>query len=154
MSVYPVEENKDEAELLRLLESFRQSLDVRELINSITDMWPDYDKYEYDSGKVDLEYTLKGIKFQFNVGRDNGVIFYSNYNGSYRSDLRLAKNNLPRYTYFVDSNLVYENEKSKYRSVINTVADYTYVKYSAQHNMLSDVNVEKYIYDSSMFFVS
>lgn len=151
ISVYPVDKNEREQDLLRLMEEFRQSRDVKKFINSITDIWPEYDKYEYDEEYVDLEYTLKGIKFQFNVGRDNGIIFYNNYNGSYINDLRQNKNELPLYTYFVDENLIYQNERSNTRNIHNhefIKSDYEYMKNT------NGVTDRKYSNDSSKFFIA
>ena len=87
-------------------------------------------------------------------GRDNGVIFYSNYNGSYISDLRKNKNNLPRYTYFDDTNLVYNLELSNSRSIHNydyALADYNYNKYVTIEHNENDKN--RYMHDSTKFFV-
>ena len=131
ISVYPVQSASNEQQLLTLIEKFRQDLNLKSFISSITDLWPDYDKYEYDENYVNLTYTLRGIQFKFNVDRDSGVVFYSNYGGSYITDLRKNKNNLPKYTYFTDENLVYENEYSNKSSIHNYAqwkSDYTYKK--------------------------
>ena len=150
ISVYPVQANSNEQQLLTLIEKFRQDLDLKAFISSITDLWPDYDKYEYDSNYVNLTYTLRGVQFKFNVDRDSGVIFYNNYNGSYITDLRNNKNNLPKYTYFKDDNLVYENEYSKKGSVHDYVyskGDYEYRK--AALKVYNGIEIP----DSNKFFV-
>ena len=153
VSVYPVEKNLNEQQFLTLVDNFRNTLDVRSFVNGMTDLWPDYDKYDYDSDHVELVYTLKGVKFEYNTQRDNGVIFYSNYNGSYISDLRENKNNLPRYTYFEDKNLIYENERYN-----TTNRNYSYLR--KEYNNLKNMQIEnpslyanRYLSDSSKFFV-
>lgn len=158
VSVYPVDQNEKEHELLTIIEEFRESRNVKKFVSAITDIWPDYDKYEYDADYVDLEYTLRGVKFQFNMGQnENGVIFYNNYNGSYIADLRQNKNNLPYYTYFKDENLVYKYEESMYYSVHNYEwfkSQYNYVKsQSIDHAMNNAKVVNKYLADSEKFFV-
>lgn len=150
ISVYPVQANSNEQQLLTLIEKFRQDLDLKAFISSITDLWPDYDKYEYDSNYVNLTYTLRGVQFKFNVDRDSGVIFYNNYSGSYITDLRNNKNNLPKYTYFKDDNLVYENELNRSKGIQNLESqlnNYNYVK-----NQFG-TQIEKFVHDSNKFFI-
>lgn len=153
VSVYPVETNSKEQELLTTIETFRQTRDLKAFINTITDMWPDYDEYEYDEDKVNLVYTTKGVKFEFNTQRDNGIIFYNNYSGTYISDLRQSKNNLPLYTYFVDTNSVYEKEQeNKIKHDYSYLRDnYEYVKDQTLRYSLGDM--EKYEFDSKKYFV-
>ena len=152
ISVYPVDKNEKEQELLRLIEEFRQSRNVRKFISSITDMWPEYDKYEYDSDYVDLEYTLKGVKFTFNLSTNNGITFYNNYNGSYISDLRQNRNDLPEYTYFEDTNLIYEAEKEAQKSSRNykkTIREYESYKKEVQ-----EYSQNKNLNDNPQFIAS
>lgn len=119
ISVYQVDSMTDEQQFLTLFEKFRQDLDLRSFVNALTDMWPDYSEYAYDTDYLHLTYILKGIEIKVNIDMDNGVTFYSNYNGSYLQDLIQQKDNLPSYTYFNNDNLVYQNEIKKRKSVLN-----------------------------------
>lgn len=119
ISVYKVDSMTDEQQFLTLFEKFRQDLDLRSFVNALTDMWPDYNYYAYDTDYLQLTYILKGIDIKINIDMDNGVTFYSNYKGSYLQDLIQQKDNLPSYTYFNNDNLVYKNEYNKMGSVLD-----------------------------------
>lgn len=119
ISVYQVDSMTDEQQFLTLFQKFRQDLDLKSFVNALTDMWPDYSEYAYDTDYLHLTYILKGIEIKVNIDMDNGVTFYSNYNGSYLQDLIQQKDNLPEYTYFNNDNLVYQNEIKKRKSVLN-----------------------------------
>ena len=119
ISVYKVDSMTDEQQFLTLFEKFRQDLDLRSFVNELTNMWPDYSYYAYDTDYLQLTYILKGIDIKISIDMDNGVTFYSNYNGSYLQDLIQQKDNLPSYTYFNNDNLVYKNEYIKKSSVLN-----------------------------------
>ena len=67
VSVYPIEQNTNEQQFLTLVDNFRNTADMRTFTSALTDLWPDYDKYEYDSNYVELVYTLKGVKFEYNM---------------------------------------------------------------------------------------
>ena len=156
VSVYPVYKVDDEQQFLTLVENYRQNKDLKKFVTGITDLWQDYDKFDYDEEHVDLQYTLRGLKIQYNVDRDSGVIFYSNYGGSYIGDLRANKNNLPKYTYFVDEDLVYKYE---YEIIYDGVHDYKYAlrmyNYAKDQTIEHELeNIERYKYDSNKFFVA
>lgn len=119
ISIYRNENMNDEQQFLTLLNKFREDADVKSFINQLTDLWPDYTSYDYDSKYLHLTYTLKGIDIKINVDQDNGVTFYSNYNGSYLKDLIEQKDNLPKYTYYNNQNMIFQNEQRKASSLLN-----------------------------------
>ncbi len=119
ISIYCNENMNDEQQFLTLLNKFREDADVKSFINQLTDLWPDYTSYDYDSKYLHLTYTLKGIDIKINVDQDNGVTFYSNYNGSYLKDLIEQKDNLPKYTYYNNQNMIFQNEQRKASSLLN-----------------------------------
>ena len=157
VSIYPVQDDNNEQQFLTLVNDFRETSDIKKFVNNLTDLWPDYDVYEYDEDYVNLVYTLRGLKVQINTQRDNGIIFYNNYRGSYISNLRENIENLPRYTYFVDSDLVWENEKNNYYSVHNyeyEKNEYYYEETDSNLTVYSEGGVLKYRKYSNKFFVS
>ena len=152
ISVYKVDSMTDEQQFLTLFEKFRQDLDLRSFVNALTDMWPDYSYYAYDTDYLQLTYILKGIDIKINIDMDNGVTFYSNYNGSYLQDLIEQKDNLPSYTYFNNDNLVYKNEYIKKSSALNRkfivnrfeTYKYMYEIDRKQNKVNQNVHYEKY----------
>lgn len=155
VSIYPLEKMGEEQAFLTLLESFRETADVKVFVSGVTDLWPNYDVYNYNEDTVDLQYSLKGIKIEINTQRDTGVIFYNNYNGSYISDLRSKTSDLPKYTYFEDKNLVYEKEQKNIYSDHNyyeSIKSYKYLKGQIEiYNSNDEDTYLKYMKDSSKF---
>ena len=142
ISVYQVDSMTDEQQFLTLFQKFRQDLDLKSFVNALTDMWPDYSEYAYDTDYLHLTYILKGIEIKVNIDMDNGVTFYSNYNGSYLQDLIQQKDNLPEYTYFNNDNLVYKNEYSKTRTQLNR--DYVISNFEGEKNIY-EINMSRNI---------
>ena len=150
ISVYKVDSMTDEQQFLKLFEKFRQDLDLRSFVNELTNMWPDYSYYAYDTDYLQLTYILKGIDIKINIDMDNGVTFYSNYNGSYLQDLIQQKDNLPSYTYFNNDNLVYLNEYSKVRTALNrdyVISDFDKEKNLYEINRNRNIGEKQYIYE-------
>ena len=86
--------------------------------SDMTDMWSDYDKFEYTDGYIKLQYTLRGMAFEVNVTENNGLMLYKNYNGSLIRDLKNGEE-IP-YIYLSDTDLIYEYEKT-YEITENTM---------------------------------
>lgn len=149
ISVYKVDSMTDEQQFLTLFEKFRQDLDLRSFVNALTDMWPDYSYYAYDTDYLQLTYILKGIDIKINIDMDNGVTFYSNYNGSYLQDLIQQKDNLPSYTYYNNENLVYKNEYSKTRTPLNR--DYVISNFEGEKNIY-EINMSKNIGEKQIIY--
>lgn len=150
ISVYKVDSMTDEQQFLTLFEKFRQDLDLRSFVNELTNMWPDYSYYAYDTDYLHLTYILKGIEIKVNIDMDNGVTFYSNYNGSYLQDLIQQKDDLPSYTYFNNDNLVYLNEYSKVRTALNrdyVISDFDKEKNLYEINRNRNIGEKQYIYE-------
>ena len=80
---------------------------MNEFLDKLTDLWPDYDKYEYDSNYVEIWYTLKGVKIQYNSTNPQGIQIYENYKG----DLKDNKEELANVYYKLDQNLLIEKEE-------------------------------------------
>lgn len=126
ISVYRVEKDENKEEIVELIQKFEQEGDVWELGNSLTDIWPDYDSYNYDENYVNLTYTLKGLRLQYNYTLQNGITVFNNYTGEILEE-KTVKNILeenievPDYI-FIEPNmdLVYEsemirNDRNEYR---------------------------------------
>ena len=118
ISVYRNQTDISTDNFVTLLNLFRENEDIKSFVSSLTDTWPDYDLYDYDENYVNLKYTLKGIKIQFNVTENNGVIVHYNYPGYLVEGKRLIdiKNEnieLPNWIYFDSIDSVYEYEKER-----------------------------------------
>lgn len=58
------------------------NIDLLELMNKLTEKWPDYDIYEYTSNSVFISYPLQGLDIKINYDNQRGIIFYNNFNYS------------------------------------------------------------------------
>ena len=120
ISVYRVEDQYEKLdEFIILIEKFEREKNVKEFVNGITDIWPDYDQYDWDKNYVHLQYTLKGIKIEFNISSNQGITYSSNFTGKIRENLTVQdiQNNiekLPKYTFFDSEDSVYKLELERY----------------------------------------
>ena len=106
ISVYPIQEY-DTTSFVDLVKEFASTTDVKKFCSSLTSLWPDYDSYNYGEQLVDLAYSLKGIKVQFNVTDKHGIIVYNNYCGSIEELKKIQEDTGLEELYFVDENSVY-----------------------------------------------
>lgn len=68
-------------ELLSLLDKFKkEEIDILELMNELTYLWPDYNEYIYDASSLYISYPLKGFEIKVNYENERGIIFYNNFN--------------------------------------------------------------------------
>lgn len=112
ISVYRVENYESKA-FAKLVQGYINGEDVKTFVSGLTDIWPDYDEYEYNEGYVNLIYTLKGIKIQFNVTSNHGVIVYNNYTGEIIEGMtidNIKQEELKNKVFFVNENTILENE--------------------------------------------
>lgn len=119
VSIYriQIQENNDFA---KLVGTFVTNKDASTLLEELPVIWPFVDRYRENS-KVDskeLVYTLLGVKVQFNVSNEQGVVIYNNFSGNITeslsfSDVISGTKKLPDNVYFENTDLVYENEKER-----------------------------------------
>lgn len=112
ISIYRVEEYNS-TEFAKLVENYINGTDVKTFVSGITDIWPDYDQYYYNENFVNLIYTLKGIKIQFNITRNHGVIVHNNYEGQIIQGMTTQNINteeLQNKVFFENTNTMLENE--------------------------------------------
>ena len=135
------EEEKEK--IIRMLVQLSVDGNAMVFASDMTDMWSDYDKFEYTDGYIRLQYTLRGLAFEVNITENNGLILYQNYNGSLIMDLKNGEE-IP-YIYISDTDLIYEYEQS-YAITENTM------------QRLSELQLDQGIVDkskdSSKFFIT
>lgn len=118
VSVYRVENSRDGYEdFVKLVQEFRDNRNSRQLVAKLTDIWDDYNYFKVEDNYIDIQYALRGVKIQFNVTEEHGIILYNNYNGEIEKGLNIVavkdRNGyqLPKYTYvYADEDLVLEAE--------------------------------------------
>ncbi len=113
ISIYRVDEYNSMMFAETVEKYINNELDVKTFVSNITDIWPDYDQYDYNESFVNLVYALKGIKIQFNVTGNHGVIVYNNYDGQILKGITKDNINLEDVkdkVFFENTNTVLENE--------------------------------------------
>lgn len=106
ISIYP-NYQYDYTEFESLIEEYNEKKDINSFIDKLTDIWPDYDKYEYTNNSVELWYTLKGVKISYNNISPEGIQIYENYKG----DLRIEKKDFKDTYYKLNENLMMKKEE-------------------------------------------
>ncbi len=106
VSVYPIMSYETE-EFEALIDEYNNNKDIINFMDKLTDLWPDYDKYEYDTNYLDILYTLKGVRITYNIDGKNGIRLYENYTGDYKKD----KVEYEELIYQLDKSLILDQEE-------------------------------------------
>lgn len=108
ISIYP---NRifDYTEFEELVEQYNEKQNMNDFIYALTDIWPDYDSYNYSNNNVELSYTLKGVKISFSSKDSEGIQIYENYKGDLRDNSEEYKDTY----YMLSKNLMMETEKER-----------------------------------------
>ena len=118
VSVYRVENDESIYDgFIDLVEEFRQTKSSKKFISNLTEIWDDFNEYEVEDNYIEIEYALKGVKIQFNVTNEHGIILYDNYKGEVEKgtniyDIKGREDyELPLYTYIhSDESLILNSE--------------------------------------------
>ena len=106
ISIYP-NRKTDYEDFENLVKEYNEKKNINDFLDKLTDIWPDYDKYEYDESYVEIWYTLKGVKIQYNSVNPQGIQIYENYRG----ELKDSNEKLADVFYKLDQNLLIEKEQ-------------------------------------------
>lgn len=119
ISIYPTEDK--DSSIVPLIKQYEEDSSIKKMVSNATDIWENYETYAYDEYTVNLTYPLQGLKFQFGVTENNGIIIYNNYAGEIlenytQENLFNTEIEIPSYIYFVDEDSVneYERERNMY----------------------------------------
>jgi len=105
ISIYPNYKN-DYTEFEELVKEYNEKKDINDFLDKLTDIWPDYDTYEYNETSVQISYALKGVKIEFNSYEKKGIQIYENYKG----ELKEEKTDYYDTYYKLNKNLFVETE--------------------------------------------
>ena len=108
ISIYP-NIQYDYTEFENLVKEYDTKKDINDFMDKLTDIWPDYNSYTYDTNYVSIEYALKGVKISFTSTKKDGIQIYENYKG----DLKYNKQQYTDLYYKIDENLLMKNETTR-----------------------------------------
>lgn len=123
----------------RLIEQYNEDRNFNSFMNQLTNIWPDYSLYQYDTTYCEIWYPLKGIKIFNSEGRMDGIQVYGEYTGSFKEE---RKNYYQVYYKTNESLLITQelNRKMEKSEQINsTNGDYTSSKYVMIANFNEDI---------------
>lgn len=55
-------------------------INLKEFMNELTYLWPDYEEYTYSNDYVKISYPTRGIQIEYGNNTKNSIIFFENYN--------------------------------------------------------------------------
>lgn len=157
VSIYPIEKDYEDMQFISLVNNFTDHADFKTFVNGLTDIWPNYDFYEYGDDYVNISYITRGFKVQYNVYNSNGsgISLYNNYNGSLIEKLRSGNGDMAN-IYYYDSDLVYTYENEQVSGVHNYEKEYWEYK-ARKMEVMTITTLEhdraRYEKDSSEYFV-
>lgn len=93
-------------EFENLVKEYSKNKDINDFMDKLTDLWKDYDLYNYDKNYLDIRYTLKGVRISFSADSKNGIQIYENYNGNLKNNQNLSD----EIFYKLDESILLESE--------------------------------------------
>ena len=112
ISIYRNDQTYSTDEFLEILNEYNDSGDYNKFVEQVTNLWRDYDSYTKTQDRVILQYTLKGIRIDFNSISNNGVTVYKNCKGELAEQIKGGSVPANVYTNF-DTDLVFQYEDNR-----------------------------------------
>ena len=78
ISVYKVCKD-DFSEFNELVNKYTEDKDILSFMDSLTDLWPDYSDYKYDTDYLYIVYPTRGIKIEYNYSEEDGIKVYNEF---------------------------------------------------------------------------
>ena len=113
ISIYKDAEYNEQKDIQfgRLIETLSKNYNATEFLDKLTDVYPDYAKYEKEGEGVRITYPTRGLEIVFGINNEYGINIYSNYKGRVSSDIKVdnikADDKIPNFVFLkLDTNLV------------------------------------------------
>ncbi len=108
ISIYP-RYKVDYTEFENLIKEYDKNKNINDFADKLTDIWPEYDKYIYDTDFFEIDYTVRGVVVQYSSSNPEGIQIYENYGG----DLKQEKTDYKDVYYKLDQNLLIQKETER-----------------------------------------
>lgn len=79
ISVYKLEDEYEKEKIVDIIKKHEESQNLKELANNITNLWYDYDNYDYDTNYINLTFSIKGIAIEAFNKIENPIKIYNNF---------------------------------------------------------------------------
>ena len=85
ISIYP-RISYDYTSFEKILEQYNEDHNFNNFMNKLTNIWPDYSSYYYDTSYCKIYYPLKGVKIDNSTNALNGIQIFQEYQGSLKNE--------------------------------------------------------------------
>ena len=120
ISIYRYEKVKTEKFEELLGKYLEKQIELKEFMNELTYLWPDYSLYAYDSNYINIRYPLQGLEILMTSDDSKGIQIYGNYSNVFGMEKYIKDNKITGKT---EENLVYIDETGR----IDTKAQLLYI---------------------------
>lgn len=152
ISIYRVENSKNE-DFVKIEQQLKNGENIKKITNNLTDIWGDYDVYEVSENSIRIEYTLRGIKFEYNVSKNQGITLYKNYTGyitENKTISEITEEELPNNLYIdVNYDLVYLKEIQRVEEIQNYMYYDSQSKEGKSEEELKNYSSKFYYYEDN-----
>ena len=122
ISIY-VNEKTEMEEFEELLNNYVENkIDIKEFMNDLTYLWPDYEEYTYNSSYIYINYPTKGIKIEMRKDSPIGIEIYNNCNITKNIEKFLKEGK-------ISSRVNEDLNEYTLKNKINKEEEYTYLLY-------------------------
>lgn len=147
ISIYP-RISYDYTSFEKIVEQYNEDHDFNSFMNKLTNIWPDYSSYQYDTNYCKIYYPLKGVLIDNSANAMNGIQIYLEYQGSFKDDHK----NYYQVYYKTNDSLIIEQEINR-KLLLSDCANITNGSYSStKYVMKADFTTDGLI--SNISFVS
>lgn len=90
---------------------------ISKFLEEITSKWEDYDTYEENGNKFEVQYTLRGLKIQNKNAYEPKITIYGNFEGAIKNNKYLSNvdvSNLPSDIQIKNTNSIFELERKRW----------------------------------------
>lgn len=108
ISIYP-RRTYDYTKFEELVKKYNEDKDFVDFMLKLTDIWPDYAIYDYNSSYSDIWYPLKGIRISNSTDNMDGIQIYQEYSG----ELKNQDEGLYQVYYKTNQSLILEYEQKR-----------------------------------------
>lgn len=132
----------------KIVEQYNEDKDFTSFMNKLTNLWPDYSYYYYDTDFCKIYYPLQGVKVDNSTNALNGIQIYQEYTGSFKED---NKDYYQLY-YKTNDSLIIEQEltrRMEKSEIPNDTGTYLSTKYAEK----STINEDGKKYDIAFFSI-
>lgn len=93
----------------KIVEQYNEDKDFNSFMNKLTNIWPDYSYYSYDTDYCIIYYPLQGVKIDNSANALNGIQIYKEYTGN----LKKEHKDYYQLYYKTNDSLIIEQELSR-----------------------------------------